>query len=120
MQVTIVNVYAPCDMRGKRLLWDELKLQMDNRGGDRWCILEDFNSIKSPGERKGVDGNSRSDEIQSFGDFIVEAELIDLPLIARKHTCTLPKIHSDSVFFPHSDSAFKRFLIRRYLYSDNA
>lgn len=54
MQVIIVNVYAPCDLRGKRLLWDELKLHMGNRGGDRWCILGDFNSIKSRGERKGV------------------------------------------------------------------
>lgn len=83
MQVIIVNVYAPCDLRGKRLLCDELKLHM---GGDRWCILGDFNSIKSRGERKGVDGNSRSDEIQSFGDFVAEAELVDLPLIGRKYT----------------------------------
>lgn len=86
VKVTLVNVYAPCDLRGKRLLWEELVSQMEGRGGDRWCFMGDFNSIKDPSERKGVDGNSRNEDIQLFGEFIAEASLIDLPLIGRKYT----------------------------------
>lgn len=61
--VTIVNVYAPCDLRGKRMLWGELLNQIESRGSDRWCVMGDFNSIKSPEERKGVDGFDRSEEM---------------------------------------------------------
>lgn len=86
VKVSVINVYAPCDMSGKRLLWEELASQLDNRGGDKWCILGDFNSIKDVSERKGVVGNNRSMEMQLFGDFISGVVLIDLPLIGRKYT----------------------------------
>lgn len=48
--------------------------------------MGDFNSIKLPSERKGVDGNNRGEEMEAFGEFIQEAGLIDLPLIGRKFT----------------------------------
>ena len=36
----IVNVYAPCDQAGKRILWDELShLKASNPNG-LWCVLE--------------------------------------------------------------------------------
>lgn len=89
-QVIMVNVYAPCDLRGKRQMWDEILNQMEVIGGNRWCIMGDFNSIKSPGERKGVDGYDRAGEMESFGNFISEASLIDLPLIGRKYTWYKP------------------------------
>lgn len=84
--VIIVNVYAPCDMRGKKLLWEELVSCMEARGGNSWCVLGEFNSIKSPVGRKRVDGYDRSDEMQCFGEFISRSGLIDLPLIGRKYT----------------------------------
>lgn len=56
---------------------------MEVWGESRWCVMGDFNSIKSHGERKGVDGNNRAEEIEAFGEFIVEAGLIDFPLIRR-------------------------------------
>lgn len=31
--VTIVNVYSPCDLRGKKLLWEEIGNLMETRGG---------------------------------------------------------------------------------------
>lgn len=49
-------------------------------------MLGDFNSVKSPTERKGVDGYDRSEEMQLFGDFILGNGLIDLPLVGRKFT----------------------------------
>lgn len=84
--VTIVNVYALCDLRGKGMLWGELLNQIESRGSDRWCVMGDFNSIKSLEERKGVDGFDRSEEMQCFGEFMSDAGLIDLPLIGRKFT----------------------------------
>lgn len=86
VKVSMVNVYFPCDLRGKRLMWEEIASQMEIRGGEKWCILGDFNSIKDVSERKGVDGYNGSEEIQLFGDFIAEARLIDLPLVGRKYT----------------------------------
>lgn len=86
LQVTIINVYASCDLRGKMRLWEELLAQMVDRGEGRSCILGDFNSIKSPHERKGVAGHDRNIEMEFFGDFIAEAKLIDLPFIGRKFT----------------------------------
>lgn len=49
-------------------------------------MLGDFNSVKSPTERKGVDGYDRSEEMQLFRDFILGNGLFDLPLVGRKFT----------------------------------
>lgn len=85
-KVTLINIYAPCDLRGKKLLWEDILAKMEDRGSERWCILGDFNSIRCPGERKGVEGFDRSVEMNMFDDFISEAGLLDLPLIGRKFT----------------------------------
>lgn len=86
LSVTIVHVCAHCDSRGKKLLWEEIVNVKKVKGGERWCLLGDFNSIKSPTERKRVDGYNMNEEMQIFGEFISEAGLIDLPLIGRKFT----------------------------------
>ena len=53
MKLYIVNVYAPCDIAGKRELWEQLKqLKASNLEG-AWCFLGDFNSIRSMEERIG-------------------------------------------------------------------
>lgn len=85
VRVTLVNVYAPCDLGRKKRLWEELENHMFGRGGDRWCIMGDFNSVKDSREKKGVDANNRGDEMQMFGEFIAEIGFIDLPLIGRKY-----------------------------------
>lgn len=54
------------------------------RSEDRWCILGDFNSIRSEGERKGAVSHCRYEEIKCFEEFILEAKLIDLPMVGRK------------------------------------
>lgn len=63
---------------------------MVNNGGDKWCVLGDFNSIKSTEERKGVVCHHRSGEIELFCNFIEMCGLIDLPLIGRKFTWYKP------------------------------
>jgi len=50
-RLMIVNVYAPCDLAGKRVLWDDLnQLKASNPNG-LWCFLGDFNNIRSPEEK---------------------------------------------------------------------
>lgn len=64
---------------------------MELRRGERWCVLGDFNFIKELFERKGVDGYSRSEEIQLFGDLISKAGLIDFPWVIGS-TCRIKQM----------------------------
>ncbi|KHN14716.1 Transcriptional regulator ATRX [Glycine soja] len=50
-RLVIVNVYAPCDLEGKKALWDELRQLKASNPGGLWCVLGDFNSIRSAEER---------------------------------------------------------------------
>ncbi|MCH80823.1 DUF4283 domain protein, partial [Trifolium medium] len=84
--VNIVNVYAPCDARRKRVLWLDLKDIIFPKRENRWCIMGDFNAVRDESERRGTSENSRRDEIEVFDEFILESELIDLPLHGRRFT----------------------------------
>lgn len=58
----------------------------EEKGGERWCVLGDFNSIPSDHERKGVEQRTRQEEMEAFQQFISDAGLFDLPLVGRKFT----------------------------------
>lgn len=83
VKVTVINVYAPCDLREMRLCWEEIVSHMESRG-DKWCILG--NSIKDMSKRKGVDGNNRSEEIQLFGILYLSLDLLIFPSLVGS-TC---------------------------------
>ena len=72
----IVNVYAPCDLAGKRVMWDELRqLRVSNPNG-LWCFLGDFNNIRSQEERIGSSQrNADTYDISDFNEWISEMEL---------------------------------------------
>lgn len=53
-KVNIVNVYSPCYVSHKRRLWNDLKDLVKDEMEARWCILEDFNTIRYESERKEV------------------------------------------------------------------
>ena len=53
-KVHIVNIYSPCDIHNKRVLWDSIRQLKNLSPGGLWCILGDFNNIRSPSERLGV------------------------------------------------------------------
>ena len=75
----IVNVYAPCDLPGKRILWEELRqLKLANPNGV-WCFLGDFNSIRSQEERIGSSqrGANNSD-ISKFNAWISDMDLYEI------------------------------------------
>lgn len=82
---SLINVYSPCELGRKKLLWEEIRNLMVVRGVERWCVVGDFYSIKLPTERKEVCSADRSEEMNAFGEFISEAGLIDLPLIGRNY-----------------------------------
>lgn len=50
---TIINVYAPCDLVGKKNLWRKL---LDVKSQRLWYVGGDFNAVKFVSERKGVEG----------------------------------------------------------------
>ena len=43
----LVNVYAPCDLAGKRVLWDELKQLRASNPPSVWCFLGDFTVLEA-------------------------------------------------------------------------
>lgn len=53
-RVVILNIYSPCDVNMKRILWDQIKQLRRASNVGHWCILGDFNSIRRPSERVGV------------------------------------------------------------------
>ncbi|XP_045831189.1 uncharacterized protein LOC123922522 [Trifolium pratense] len=83
MRVNIVNVYSPCNLAGKRKLWEDL---LNLRRGDsgEWCIGGDFNAILHLSERKGSSVATRRSEVNFFREFVDDMELIDIPVLGKK------------------------------------
>ena len=50
----IINIYSRCDIQSKRVLWDNIKQLKNHNPEGLWCILGDFNSIRTPAERVGA------------------------------------------------------------------
>jgi len=72
-------------------MWEDLKEIRQKEPCNSWCILGDFNSIRSEGERKGINrvsGNMR--EMQGFNNFIDSMKMVDIPCIGRKYTWYRP------------------------------
>lgn len=89
--VVIVNVYSSCNLQIKMHMWEDLKEIRQKEPCNSWCILGDFNSIRSEGERKGINrvsGNMR--EMQGFNNFIDSMKMVDIPCIGRKYTWYRP------------------------------
>jgi exonuclease III len=87
----IVNVYAPCVLQAKKSLWVDLLVARRFHVVDHFCILGDFNSVRSPEERKGVLGGFEiSEDSRLFNVFIDNVGLVDLPLLGRKFTWVRP------------------------------
>jgi exonuclease III len=55
---TIINVYSKCDLSAKRILWESLLGERQNREGEVWCVLGDFNVVRSRDERRGVNSEA--------------------------------------------------------------
>ncbi|XVF06607.1 hypothetical protein REPUB_Repub06bG0063800 [Reevesia pubescens] len=77
------NVYAPYDALGKKAVWD-LILNVKSVWEGNWCLGDDFNTVRSPLEKKGclfvgVGGDD-------FNLFIDEGNFLDLLLTSMQFT----------------------------------
>ena len=82
----VVNVYAECNVREKKILWEELSRFKVASQIEVWCFCGDFNAIRSRSERKGVDRGNFTSEIKDFNDFIESNLLLDVPIVGKKYT----------------------------------
>ncbi|KAH1193007.1 Leucine-rich repeat receptor-like serine/threonine-protein kinase BAM3 [Glycine max] len=90
-RLLIVNVYAPCDLAGKRVLWDELRQLRASNPNGLWCFLGDFNSIRSPEERISLTQRSvDSYDISAFNQWISDMELQEIKCVGSSFTWIRP------------------------------
>ncbi|GAU23785.1 hypothetical protein TSUD_26930 [Trifolium subterraneum] len=82
----IANVYAPCDPQGRVSLWNVLSSNIQFYPQAAWCILGDFNAIRSASERISRTRGSNYEDFEPFNHFIDRNALIDLPLGGRSFT----------------------------------
>lgn len=80
----IVNGHSPCNLSGKRKMWEDL--YMSKRGFEKgeWCVAGDFNAVVSKSERRGLSTQDNQQEIDEFRLFIDKKELVDVPLKGEK------------------------------------
>ncbi|MCH95054.1 endonuclease/exonuclease/phosphatase family protein, partial [Trifolium medium] len=83
----VVNVYSKCDLPSKRRLWNNIISSKHEFGRGNWCVVGDFNAVVVSEERRGVNLESTSTlEMMGFRSFIVDLDVIDLPILGRRYT----------------------------------
>jgi len=82
----VVNVYAACTLKDKKLLWEELSKCKEDLQIEAWCFCGDFNAIRRRAERQGTDRGDFTNEIVGFNEFIDSNILLELPIVGKKFT----------------------------------
>ncbi|XP_028074483.1 uncharacterized protein LOC114276846 [Camellia sinensis] len=82
-QCSLVNIYAPNEVLGRRQLWKSL-VGIHHHFPNPWCVGGDFNEIRFMGERKGC--LSRDRGMKDFNELVEKLELTDMPLLGRQYT----------------------------------
>ncbi|KEH17203.1 endonuclease/exonuclease/phosphatase family protein [Medicago truncatula] len=99
----LANIYAPCDNRGRQVLWDAVSNLLLLHGDVAWFVLGDFNVVRSSEERRGRFENTFYVDYAPFNQFIDGNFLIDSPLCGHNFTW----YRGDGVSMSHLD----RFLL---------
>lgn len=90
-KVFIINVYAPCDLQGKRDQWFELLQLKSSYQDGLWCVLGDFNSIRHQQERLSSSQTAtNSSNMAEFNSWISDMNLEEVRTIGRKFTWYRP------------------------------
>ena len=106
-KVFIINVYAPCDLQGKRDQWNELLQLKSSHPDGCWCVLGDFNSIRHHQDRLSSSQSvANSSNMIEFNSWISDMDLEEVRSLGRKFTWCRP-----------NGSAMSR--LDRFLLSDN-
>ena len=82
----LFNIYAPCDVVERKLLWDSLSLRLQQLRGKKVCVRGDFNDVRCREERRSVNVRHSILDVSHFNSFIGDNSLVDLPLGGRKFT----------------------------------
>lgn len=82
----VVNIYTPCNLAGKWLLWENLKMSKMGYGKGLWCVVGDYNAITRMCEKRGLGSQIPRQEMEDFRLFTADMELVDVPLLGRKYT----------------------------------
>ncbi|KAL4557832.1 hypothetical protein LXL04_036026 [Taraxacum kok-saghyz] len=85
--ILIVTVYAPHDVREKRMLWDYLGEKIGIWSGDV-MVMGYFNEVRFPSDRFGSSFNAQGANV--FNDFIAMAGLHDVALGGYMYTWAHP------------------------------
>ena len=90
-RVFIINVYAPCELQGKREQWAELLQLKSSYQEGLWCVLGDFNSIRHREERLSSSQTvGTSSSISEFNSWISDMALEEVRSVGRKFTWCRP------------------------------
>nr|GEV24117.1 RNA-directed DNA polymerase, eukaryota, reverse transcriptase zinc-binding domain protein [Tanacetum cinerariifolium] len=76
-KILIISIYAPRELREKKLLWEYLILAINNWKGEV-VIIGDFNEVRSPNERYGYVFNLQGAD--AFNRFISSAGSKEIPI----------------------------------------
>lgn len=49
----IFNIHSPCNLVGKRALWEDLRELRDDNLNSPWCLAGDFNAVRCISESRG-------------------------------------------------------------------
>jgi len=84
-RVVVANINAPCDLEGKRQLWQSLSTRKLQSQVDCWRLVGDFNCIRHPYERMGSNhSNSDSNMITEFNDWLHDMKVDDIPYVGSQ------------------------------------
>ncbi|KAL8483186.1 hypothetical protein ACS0TY_026022 [Phlomoides rotata] len=86
VSINLINIYAKNDAKGQQLLWDELYDWLAIKADDLWCLCGDFNTTLDLTDRKGGSRLKVDYRSKQFFKFVLELDLVDLPLLRRKFT----------------------------------
>jgi len=83
----LFNMYAPCDVAARKLLWDSLSPRLHLLGGGRrYVFVGDFNIVRCREEKRSTSERNVSTDFTHFNAFIDTNFLFDLPLGGRMFT----------------------------------
>ncbi|KAL8503150.1 hypothetical protein ACS0TY_022046 [Phlomoides rotata] len=86
VNINLINIYASHKSKRQQKLWEEIHEWIGNQPDNFWCLCGDFNTTVVQDERKGSSRVNDDKRSRQFNKFIMETELIDLPLLRRKFT----------------------------------
>ncbi|XP_058726684.1 uncharacterized protein LOC131598058 [Vicia villosa] len=106
ISVNLVNIYAPCSISLRRVLWKNLVDRRAKGLNEEWCLGGDFNEITRSEERLGGGANHNRKGMKDFREFIERMGVVNIPCVGGRFS-----------WFKDNGKAMSR--IDRFLVSNN-